>query len=341
MSATTSEFCVVCGDDRDLRHEQRSVEYTVRNEKVTVDLSVTTCPVCGTEEIAEDFGRDPVEVACETYRNNHNLLKPSEIKEIRERYRLSQKSFANLLGMSEATINRYEQGAVQDATHDNAIRAFHDPEFVKDTLDRRGELLSDWQRTRVQNAITAGSFSEATFNGQLESQVSMPCERTERTGYKPFDLEKYAAVVVWICSNMSAITPTRLNKLVFYLDFLHFKRSSVSFTGAAYRRVQFGPVPADYRGIQRYLEDRGLVEVIERNYKNGNTGEEYCPGPQSEGFSFEFSDLEKSALSTIRKVFDKLTPQEISKKSHDECAWKVTPESEFISYSLSRTLSID
>jgi len=341
MSITTSEFCVVCGDDRELQRKQKAVEYTVRNEKVNVDLPVTLCPVCRTEEVAEGFGRDPVELAYEAYRNKHNLLKPSEIKETRERYRLSQKSFAKLLGMSEATINRYEQGALQDATHDNAIRAFQVPEFFRDALNRRGELLSDWQRARVQEAITAGDSWEEAYKSQLEAQVAMPRERTGRTGYKPFDLEKYSAVVVWLCSNMSAVTPTKLNKLAFYLDFLYFKRSSVSFTGAGYRRIQFGPVPADYRGIQKYLESRGLVEVVERDYKNGNTGEEYRSGPQAKSFKFGFSESEVSALSMIREVFDKLTPREISEKSHDERAWKETPESEFISYKFAKSLSID
>ncbi len=91
-SVWTSEFCVVCGEDRELQRKQKTVEYTVRNEKVDVELPVTVCPVCGTEEVAEDFGRDPVECAYETYREQHKLLKPHEIKEIRERYRLSQKS---------------------------------------------------------------------------------------------------------------------------------------------------------------------------------------------------------------------------------------------------------
>ncbi len=318
-------------------HEQKSVEYTVRNEKVAVTLPVTICPTCGTEEVDEGFGHDPVELAYEAYRKNHDLLSPQQIRETRESYRLSQKSFAKLLGMSEATINRYEQGALQDATHDNAIRAFQNPEFVKGALLRRGDSLSDWQRARAEETIDL----QTTAGFDLGRQIVMPHERTDRTGYKTFDVHRYAAAVVWFCSNMSAVTPTKLNKLVFYLDFLHYKRHTVSFTGSAYRRVQFGPVPADYRGLQRYLEGQGLVEVFEREYRNGNTGEEYRPGEMAKDIEFQFSEPERSTLEMIRRVFDKVTPREISDRSHRELAWRETPESEFISYYLARELSIE
>ncbi len=169
----------------------------------------------------------------------------------------------------------------------------------------------------------------------------MPLEQTERTGYRTFEIDRYAAVVVWLCSNMSAVTPTKLNKLVFYLDFLHFKRHTVSITGSAYRRVQFGPVPADYRGIQRYLEGQGLVEVIEREYRNGNLGEEYRPGDIAKNYEFQFNELEKATLEMIRRVFENVTPKEISERSHRELAWHETPEKDFISYKLAHALSLE
>lgn len=337
MSTTTFEFCVVCGDDRDMRHEQRAVEYTVRNEKLTLTIPVTICPNCGTEEVEKDFGHDPVELAYEAYRKNHDLLSPQQIKETRERYCLSQKSFAKLLGMSEATINRYEQGALQDAAHDIAIRAFQHYDFVRDALSRRGGNLSDWQRARAEGAIK----QKIAVGLDPGRQISMPHERTDRTGYKAFDIDRYAAAVVWFCSNMSAVTPTKLNKLVFYLDFLHFKRHAVSFTGSAYRRIQFGPVPADYRGIQRYMEGQAIVEVVEREYQNGNTGEEYRPGEKAKHHDFPFNGLERATLEMIRGVFENVTPLQISERSHQELAWLETPDKDFISYNLAHTLSVE
>ncbi|MEX2120508.1 MAG: type II TA system antitoxin MqsA family protein [Pirellulales bacterium] len=155
MTKATTElcFCFACGGERELRRERRTVEYQLRGETVQVVLPVMACTTCGTEEVDPAFTGDPVRMAYDLYRQRHGLLDPDRIKSIREQYRLSQKSFAALLGMSEATVNRYEGGALQEATHDNLIRACETPEFVRELLSRRGGHLSDWQRKRVEKVL--------------------------------------------------------------------------------------------------------------------------------------------------------------------------------------------
>ncbi|MEX0710986.1 MAG: type II TA system antitoxin MqsA family protein [Pirellulales bacterium] len=154
MTKVAKELCVTCGERRDLRRERRKVEYQVRGEPVQVVLPVVACPVCGAGEVDAAFVQDPVQMAYDLYRKRHGLLAADRIKSIRQQYRLSQKSFAALLGMSEATVNRYEGGALQEATHDNLIRACESSAFVRDLLSRRGGHLSDWQRRRVEGILT-------------------------------------------------------------------------------------------------------------------------------------------------------------------------------------------
>ena len=65
---------------------------------------------------------------------------------------------------------------------------------------------------------------------------------------------------------MPAVTTTKLNKLLFYVDFLFYKHNAVSFTGAAYRRLQYGPVPAEYSVLREWLEMDDLISVEEVQY---------------------------------------------------------------------------
>ena len=66
--------------------------------------------------------------------------------------------------MSEATINRYEGGGLQDAAHDATIRACESPEFVRQQLQLRGGRLSERQRSKVEAAIDrAYRGREASF----------------------------------------------------------------------------------------------------------------------------------------------------------------------------------
>jgi len=147
---TSEEYCIACGQDGPLRREQKATEFDVRGETLRITVPMKVCPACGTTEL-EDV--DPAEIAFAEYRRRKGLLSPGQIRETRERYQLSQKSFAALLGMSEATINRYEGGGIQDEAHDQAIRACGNPDVVADLLKRRSHKLSDWQRLRVEAAL--------------------------------------------------------------------------------------------------------------------------------------------------------------------------------------------
>ena len=59
------------------------------------------------------------------YRRLENLLSPKEIKNIRQKYNLSQNAFSKFLGFEERAVTRYENGTIQDVYHDSIIRQFN------------------------------------------------------------------------------------------------------------------------------------------------------------------------------------------------------------------------
>ena len=337
MSTTNTEYCVICGDERHLRHETRRTEFDVRGETLVLDVPVKVCGSCGTVE--EEDGIDPAEMAFAEFRRRRGLLAPEEIKAIRKNYRLSQRSLAAVLGMSEATINRYEGGGLQDEAHDQAIRACRIPEVMRDLLKRRGDRLSDWQRQKVEQVLE-GEVKERrkiTLSGE---SWNMPDELSLTTGFREFDYRRYAAVVVWFCQRLKTITPTSLNKLLFYADFLCFQSESVSLTGAAYRRLDYGPVSSDFGGLREQMELDQFVEVREVRWQDGNVGEEYRGGPKAHEIGVAFSARELKVLEAVAKSFEGVSPGEISDRSHRESAWRETEERTLISYEKAADLSL-
>ena len=278
MNSLPTHYCLTCDGERPCRHEQQQAEFDVRGETLVLDVPVRVCEACGT--IEEEEGVDPAKIAFAEYRKRKGLLTPEQIWEIRERYKLSQRSLAALLGMSEATINRYEGGGLQDPAHDAAIRACDNPEFVRDLLKRHGDKLSEWQLQRVEQAVE-GQIQHRRGIVLDDRLWRMPHKLSQVTGFRYFAYEKYAAVVVWFCQRLKMVTPTSLNKLLFYADFLHFRSESLSLTGAAYRRLAHGPVPADFGGLRDQMELDQLVEVREVEWGNGNLGEKYQAGPNA------------------------------------------------------------
>ena len=133
------EFCPSCEEYRQTKVVGRDETYTVRDRKITLSLEVELCTCCGESIGSDETDQKILDAVHAEYRRQADLLTPERVKEIRKRYRLSQKSFAVLLGMSEATINRYEGGGLQAQTHDTAIRACEKSDVVREMLERRGQ----------------------------------------------------------------------------------------------------------------------------------------------------------------------------------------------------------
>lgn len=150
---TTVKVCPSCEAEREFRRERRTEEYLIRGNRIRVPVSVEVCSICNESFYDEARDEKVIEQAYAKYREQKGLLSPQEIREIRKRYALSQKSFARLLGMSEATVNRYEGGGLQDEAHDTAIRAQSKPENMEDLLARRGHLLTKRQREKAAAVV--------------------------------------------------------------------------------------------------------------------------------------------------------------------------------------------
>jgi len=168
----------------------------------------------------------------------------------------------------------------------------------------------------------------------------MPNEVTARTGFRRFDFKRYAAIVVCFCKKLNSIPQTKLNKLLFYADFLACKVSSTSLTGAAYRRLQYGPVPADYDHLLDCLEREEFISIEEKEYSNEITGLVIFAGPKADQADFLFTETEQNVLNRVARKFHDTTAAAISRQSHEESAWRNTEDKQLISYSLAANLSL-
>ena len=101
-----------------------------------------------------------------------------EIKEIRGKYGLSQKSFALLLGIGPASMVRYEQGVQPTKANANLIRAARIPEFMRECLENDGDLIPEKQRVAAERI----SYALVKFDGETgEPEFLDDTPRTEPT----------------------------------------------------------------------------------------------------------------------------------------------------------------
>ncbi len=108
-----------------------------------------------------------------------------------------------------------------------------------------------------------------------------------------------------------------MNKLLFYADFLKYKREGFGMTGLEYRAIKFGPVPNRFGAVYDKAEG---VEYEDFVYPNGMSGtllqSDEVPDMDV------FSDVERQVLEEVCTRFAKSTAGEISEKSHLEKGWK-------------------
>ena len=122
------KFCPNCEKECEFFEKKRGEMFTIRGVEIPVEITREACSLCGEILFNEKLDESLIAEAYSKYRERTGLLSPAEIRSIRDRYDLSQQAFATLLGMSQATINRYEGGGLQEASHDSAIRAWPRPE---------------------------------------------------------------------------------------------------------------------------------------------------------------------------------------------------------------------
>lgn len=335
----TKTYCPNCEDYRETDTRRSKESYTVRGECFEVDATVAVCKHCGESIFDEERDEAILQELFARYRKRKGLLFPDEIKEVRERYGLSQKAFATLLGMSEATINRYERGGLQDEAHDNAIRFCDKRRNMRLLMHRRGHLLTPLQRQRAADALAA--ISEPIGTRSLFAWSDEAYEPSLLTGFRTFDYQRYVALVSWFCQRLRAVPATKMNKLLFYADFLSFRVRAVSLTGSTYRKLQHGPVPADYGSLRDRMEIDGFIRIEEKDYGGGCIADEYQTSSKSDEVTLDFDALEQAVLDTVAKTFGRMSAKAISARSHEETAWLNTADKALISYVEASELSID
>lgn len=327
--------CPVCDNTDNLALIKEEREITVRNEPFTVQVEYYKCPECGGEFLVPDSERDPFEEAYRLYRAKHKMLQPEEIRNFRHEYYLTQTELANLLGLGGATISRYETGKLQDETHDTLLRLAMNPKNIRDLVVNSAGIFSQDKKKVVLNAIIRNAEPKVS---SLEHSVTLNFqdhEPDEYSGFKKFDRDKFFNAVLYLCKGGEI--KTKLNKLLFYADFIHFKEYTISITGSQYARIPFGPASNGYDFYYAILISQDAIEIEEMYYPDF-TGEKFIAKREPDLNIFSASELR--ILASVKEHFKDYNASDISKYSHQEKGYQDTQIGETISYDYAQYLRL-
>jgi len=170
----------------------------------------------------------------------------------------------------------------------------------------------------------------------IESQLTSH-DPDARSGYLRFSPAKFFNVVLFFCRG-EGLPKTKLNKLLWYADFLHFKRHAVSITGARYAHCTHGPAPDKYDFLLTYLQDC-VGELRSEDRSAGRYDWEVLCTTREPRLG-AFTDSELQALIDVRAHFSSFTARQIREFSHREKGYTATEDGDLISYEYANSLLI-
>lgn len=308
------------GKEMKLMKEHREIVF--RKETFEVLFHYWKCLDSGEQFTSTALDEINLGQAYNQFRSKHKLPFPDEILEIREQYKLSAAKMSEILGFGANVYRQYEAGEVPSESNARLIQMARDPNKFKHlvelctTLD---EKTVEKLHSRIEHLIQAPEAT--TLAPAMEQYLFGPVQPDEFTGYRRPNLQKFTAMVIEFAKAMKP-WKTKLNKLLFYADFVHFGKTCSSISGLRYDAIQLGPVPHNFNGIYQMLANQKAVAIEYVEYPNGSIGERFAPA------ELDCQEtLSPEELATIHEIiarFKDATSHGIIFESHLEAAWKET-----------------
>ncbi len=115
---------------------------------------------------------------------------------------------------------------------------------------------------------------------------------------------------------------TKLNKLLFYADFIMHKQFGFSMSGIQYRAIPLEPVPNNFNSIFEYLDNKDELDIYYTKFADGGTGEQFKPDPNKTFDKELFNESELQISETVvAERFKDTSTNEIIEICHKEKAW--------------------
>nr|WP_170539172.1 type II TA system antitoxin MqsA family protein [Ruegeria arenilitoris] len=329
MSTIEYSVCPLCGENSSVEFVERTETVRIRGEEISVSKVLRKCTACA-EEYENTKDHDWRREAYDKYREIVGIPSSEEIRSWREVHNLTQSEVSALLGWGEATIGRYEKGSLPTVAQADQLKRIMTEVGLLALLEEKLYAVAETKRESLIDSLKAAAlpsrYRSLVFDIHFTSDDKL-------NGGSPFSFEKAASIVRILCAGN--VTKTKLNKLVFYADFIAKKCIGQSISGMQYARVDYGPVPEKYETL---YEGLAALEVISVNdtFIHGYNSKIFSPGTKS--FEDCLTDTERNIALAVRNYFYQYNATDIVEYSHKEKAWLEVSNGRKISYDYSNEL---
>jgi transcriptional regulator with XRE-family HTH domain len=225
------------------------------------------------------------------------------IKKMREDRELSQEELASKLGLPRPSISQIE----------SAQRDVSSIELAK---------LANIFEISVDDLLSPDLDEKACRDVKKESKMPK------------LDKEKFKQVLLYIldkCGAKANVGETVLYKLLYFSDFNYYELYEDYLTGAAYRKISYGPAPCDFQPVVQEMIDEGKLQKVITEYY-GKPQKKYLPLVKADVNEWKWSAREKEVIDNVIERMSSMDAATISELSHEDIPWEVTDDKQVIDY---------
>ena len=274
------------------------------------------------EDSGEQFTDDESDTAgfvqvTNQYRAKYGIPYTDEIIAVRQRYGISAAKMSLILGIGINQYRLYEQGEVPSVSNGRMIRSIMNPKVMLEMVESSKNELSVSEYEKIISKVQAIIASSETYKmEQYETRRIFTTLRGADNGYAQLSLSRLKNIMLYILNRCDEVWCTKMNKLLFYTDFMSYRERGMAMSGLSYRAIDFGPVPERWDRV--YSE---FPEVRQELRQVGDFVGSVLIASAEPDYAM-FTDDELKVLNSICTHFGKMSSREISRISHDEEAWQ-------------------
>jgi len=294
------------GGELELRHENRSVIF--RKESYEYIHNYYVCKDTGEEFTTTELDEVNLIQIYNQYRVKYGIPFPDEMKAIRHRYGISALAMARILGTGENQYRLYENGEMPTVSIGRMISSIKNKATFLDILkDARGSLDEN-EYQKILSKVSQLGHDEP-------SRLFKDTRRSAYNGYVELSESRVKNTILYFLEKCGDVGYTKMNKLLFYADFVSYMQRGVGMTGLQYIAVQFGPAPMDWARIYNGFDD---IEIRVYDTQDGERCEMHpLIGADIQSFSAE----ELNILEKIVERLGKLSARKLTELTHKESGW--------------------
>lgn len=250
------------------------------------------------------------------YRAKYGIPYTDEIVAVRQRYGISAAKMSLILGIGINQYRLYEQGEVPNVSNGRMIRSIMNPKVMLEMVESSKNELSASEYDKITGRVkTVIAESDSYKLRQYETKRIFTVPRGAENGYAQTSLDRLKNIMLYILNRCDDVWCTKMNKLLFYVDFLSYRERGMAMTGLSFRAIDFGPVPERW--------DRVYSEFAEVNQELRPVGDfvgSVLTTTEKADVSL-LSEVELNILDTVCISLGDKNSRELSRISHDEKAW--------------------